>query len=80
MSDVLRKSGHNLYSVQTGDKVEFQVTKENAAVATLEGSFENGTLVLNKTEIDKKFTRALAGATAEKVLSEGTTKIRIQGK
>ena len=80
LSDVLRKSGHDLYSIQTGDKVEFQITRQNAKVESVVGSFDKGTLVLNNINVDKKFTRALAGATSEKVLSCGAQKIRIQGK
>jgi hypothetical protein len=80
LSDSLRKSGHDLYSVQTGDKVEFHITKQNAKVSSVNASFDKGTLVFGDLNVDKKFSRALAGATSEKVLSAGASKIRIQGR
>jgi hypothetical protein len=80
LSDSLRKSGHDLYSVQTGDKVEFHITKQNAKVSSVDASFDKGSLVFGEINIDKKFTRALAGATSEKALSANVSKIRIQGE
>lgn len=77
LSDELRKSGHDMYSVQTGDQIEFQVTRQNNHVASVVGNLEQGVLVFKDMNIDKKFTRALAGATSEKVLSCGAQKIRI---
>ena len=80
LSDTMRKSGHDLYSIQTGDKVEFHITRQNAKVSSVDGSFDKGVLVLNQIDIDKRFSRALAGATSEKVLQNGAKKIRIQVK
>lgn len=69
LSDSLRKSGHDIYSVQTGDKVEFQVTKQNVKVHSVEAVIDKGALTFGKMEIGKEFVRALSGATAEKALS-----------
>lgn len=80
LSDILRKSGHDLYSIQNGPQIEFQITKHNAKVSSVIGTLENDVLVFKDLEVDKQFTRALAGATSEKVLSCGAQKIRIEGK
>lgn len=80
LPDSLRKSGHDLYSIQTGSQIEFQVTKQNAKVQSVIGNLEQDTLIFKDMNIDKRFTRALAGATSEKVISCGAKKIRIQGK
>ena len=34
LSDDLRKSGHDIYSIQTGANVEFQITKHNTKLAS----------------------------------------------
>jgi len=36
LSDDLRKSGHDIYSIQNGSDVEFQITKQNMKVASLQ--------------------------------------------
>lgn len=76
LSDSLRKSGHDVYSVQNGEKVEFQVTKQNVKIHSVESLIKNGSLSFDKMEIGKEFTRALAGATAEKAMQCGV-KIKI---
>lgn len=80
LSDELRKTGHDIYSVQSGNEVEFQITKHNAQIHSVSGSLENDCMILKGMEVDKKFTRGLAGATTEKALECGAKKIRIQGK
>lgn len=80
LSDALRKSGHDVYSIQTGNQIEFQVTKQNSQVASVVGSLDKNVLVFKKMDLDKQFARALAGATSEKALSCGAQKIRIEGK
>lgn len=77
LSDSLRKSGHDVYSVQSGNKIEFQITKQNVKIHSIESAIKDGTLTFEKMKIGKEFTRALAGATAEKALQCGV-KIKIQ--
>jgi hypothetical protein len=77
LSDSLRKSGHDVYSVQNGDRVEFQITKQNTKLYSVESQLKDGALTFDKMKIGKEFTRALAGATAEKALQCGV-KIKIQ--
>lgn len=79
LSDTLRKSGHDVYSVHSGEKIEFHVTKHNAKVSSVTGTLEKGAIVIKEMNVGKEFTRALAGATAEKALSCGVN-IRIQRK
>lgn len=77
LSDSLRKSGHDVYSVQSGDNIEFQITKQNIKIHSVESAIKEGSMVFEKLKIGKQFTRALAGATAEKAMQCGV-KIKIQ--
>ena len=68
LSDDLRKSGHDIYSIQTANNVEFQITKNNLKVASVTGSIQNDALVINEIQFPKEFTKAMAGAATEKAL------------
>lgn len=80
LPDSLRKSGHDIYSIQTGEKIEFQITKQNAKVSSVMSVLEKNELIFNKINIDKQFIRALSGATAEKAFACSAQKIKIAGK
>lgn len=81
LSEDLKKSGHDIYSVQIGQNIEFQITKQDvkigSAVGTLKGEY---LMVEQEMNIAKEFSHALAGATAEKALSCGAGKVKIKGK
>lgn len=68
LSDDLRKSGHDIYSLHTANNVEFQITKNNLKVASVSGSIQNDSLIINEVQFPKEFAKALAGATTEKAL------------
>jgi|SRR5581483_179082 len=68
LSDSLRKSGHDIYSVQNGNDVEFHITKQNMKVSTVPGKIENDSLVLKELNIPREFSKAMAGATVEKAM------------
>ena len=80
LSDELRKSGHDVYSIQNDGNIEFQITKHNSQIHSVIGDVKNQELVFSDLGIDKKFARALAGATTEKALECGLKKIRIERK
>jgi len=80
LSEDLQKSGHDIYSIQSGSNIEFQVTKHDVKVASIQSSLESDSLVISELNIDKQYAPALAGATTEKALSCGAAKVRIQGK
>ncbi|HXN74924.1 MAG TPA: hypothetical protein VN855_00345 [Candidatus Acidoferrum sp.] len=69
LSDDLRKGGYDIFSIQNGQLVEFQITKQNAQVATVNGSISNDHLLIESLSIPKEFVKALAGATLEKSIS-----------
>jgi hypothetical protein len=79
LSDTLRKSGHDIYSVQTGSHIEFQVTKQNVKLSSVSSHIEDGALAFGDMKIGKEFTRALAGAASEKALECGVN-IKIKSK
>lgn len=79
LSEDLRKSGHDIFSVQNGPSIDFHVTKHNMKISTINGNLVENCLVLDKLNIDKEFARGLAGATTEKALSSGVFKIKVGG-
>jgi hypothetical protein len=80
LSDDLRKSGHDIYSVQNGPEVNFHITKHNLEVSSVKASLIEDALVINEMKMDKSFARAMAGATTEKALSLNASKIRVGAK
>lgn len=69
LSEDLRKSGHEIYSLQTGNEVEFHVTKQNSQIATVTGFHDGTHLTIETLNIPKEMTKALAGASVEKAIS-----------
>lgn len=68
LSDELKKGGYDVYSIQTGNDIEFQITKNNLKVSEVSGKIDTDYLCLNNLNIPKQFTKALAGATVEKAV------------
>jgi len=80
LSEDLRKSGHDVYSIQKGDNVEFHVTKNNINVSSVKGIIEKNALRIQSLNTSKEFSRALAGAATEKALSSGAATIKVDRK
>lgn len=77
LSDELRKSGHDLYSIQDGKDIDFQVTKYNINVSKVKATIQDNALVVTNISMPKEFSHAMAGATSEKALGCGVKKIVI---
>ena len=73
----LRKSGHDIYSIQKGPIVNFHITKRDVNLVSTKAQIQNQTLVLADLTIPKEFVSAMAAATAEKAVSCGATKVKI---
>lgn len=69
LSDELRKSGHDIFSIQTGPAVEFSICKYNLQVASTNASIDGQHLLMENLSIPKEFTKAMAGASVEKAIS-----------
>jgi hypothetical protein len=69
LSDDLRKSGHGIFSIQSGPSVEFQITKHNTNISSVKGNIDSDSLLLSSLNIPKEFSKAMAGATLEKAIS-----------
>lgn len=80
LSEDLKKSGHDVYSIQSGTNIEFQITKHDVKIGNVQATLEKDAIVVKSMNIAKEFSHALAGATTEKALSCGAAKVRIQGK
>lgn len=80
LSEELRKSGHDIYSVQKGPDIQFHVTKYSTKIGTVVGHLQEDSIVIDQMAAPKEFARALAGATAEKALESGAKKLKIDPK
>lgn len=69
LNEDLRKSGHDIFSIQTGNAVEFQITKHNSTVASANGYIDSDNLSINELNIPQEFSKAMAGATVEKAIA-----------
>jgi hypothetical protein len=78
LSDELRKSGHDIYSIQTNDDIEFQITKHNLKIASIHTRLQDKELYIPELNIPKEFTRALAGATTEKAIACNSKAIKVK--
>jgi hypothetical protein len=78
LSNDLRKSGHDIYSIQTGNSIEFQITKNNMSVASVSSSIQDDSLLIDELKFPKEFAKAMAGATTEKALDCKMKKIKVK--
>lgn len=78
LTDSLRKSGHDVYSVQNGNNIEFFVTKQNIKVGSASGSIEDKHLVIRYLDSPKEFVTPISAAVSEKALSSGLKGVRIK--
>lgn len=78
LSDNLRKSGHDIYSVQDGNNIEFYVTKQNIKVSSVNSSIEDSYLVVNPKGVLKEHVNAISAAVSEKALGSGLKGVRVK--
>jgi hypothetical protein len=78
LTDDLRKSGHDIFSVQNGDVVDFYITKQSIKIGMAKGSLDSDKLVINSIDAPKEFLPGLSGAVAEKVLSSGLKGMKVK--
>jgi hypothetical protein len=78
LSDDLRKSGYDIYSIQKGNDIEFVVTKMNIQVGRANSSIENDCLMIKSLDVSKEYVTAMSAAVSEKALSSGVKKVRIK--
>src|ERR1035437_2754097 len=71
LSDDLRKSGHDIYSVQNGDQIDFYVTKQNIKVGGASGRISENKMLISSLTASQDMVQALSGAVSEKALSSG---------
>ena len=78
LSEDLRQSGHDIYSVQNGSQIDFYITKHNALVSMTKTEMQDGKVTISDLNFSEEFAQAMAGATVEKAISCSADKIRIQ--
>jgi hypothetical protein len=81
LSEDLRKTGHDIYSVQTGNEIDFQITKHGIKVLSVGARLGDEILNVEKTTLPQQFVRAVSGATVEKCASSGAKSVHfVPGK
>jgi hypothetical protein len=80
LTEDMRKSGHDIFSVQNGPDITLYLTKHNVKIGTVSGHLQENNVVIKEINAPKEFSRALAGATSEKALACGARKLRIEAK
>ena len=78
LTEELIKSGYEIYSLQNVNSIDFHITKEGVKQSEIKSVISNEALFIPELKTDVVFSRALAGATLEKALSNGVKKIKIQ--
>jgi len=78
LSDSLRKSGHDIYSIQNGSNVDFYVTKQNIKVGSANAVVSGDKLVIDNIQTSKEFVQALSSAVSEKALSSGLKDVKVK--
>jgi hypothetical protein len=79
LSDDLRKSGHEIHSIQSDSHISFHVTKHGIKVADVDTYVQDKVLVFPSLKAPKEFSRGLAGAATEKSIVLGLDKLKIEG-
>lgn len=78
LSDDLRKSGHDIYSIQNGNEVDFYITKLNVKVGAAKGSIDSQGLLIKDANIPKEFSHGISAAFSEKALGSNLKKVRFE--
>jgi len=68
LSDELRKSGHDIYSVEEANSVNFYITRHDVKVHEVNVAKDKGFLTVSELKIPKEFSRGMAGAATEKAV------------
>lgn len=80
LSDDLRKSGYDIFSIQNGPEIEFQITRNNFKISSTKATLSEEALNIPKLEFSKEFIEAMSGAATEKALSSNAKQINIYRK
>lgn len=78
LTNDLRKSGHDIYSIQNGNDIEFHITKQNIKVSCTNSSIKDNHLFIDPTTVKKEYISAISAAVSEKALSSGLKGVRIK--
>lgn len=78
LTSTLRKSGHDIYSIQNGNEIQFFLTKHDIKVGCANGSIKDNKLEISLLSVPKECINAISAAVSEKVLSTGLKGVRIK--
>lgn len=77
LSHDLRKSGHDIYSVQKGSQITFHITKQNVDISKVDGYLENDYILFKNINFPKEFAKSIAGACVEKAITCKAKKLKL---
>lgn len=78
LSEDLRKSGHEIHSIQSGNSISYHISKLGIKVLDVETYIQDKTIVIPYLKADKKFVKCLAGAVTEKAAALKLSKLKIE--
>lgn len=78
LSDDLRKSGHDLFSIQNGNDIEFYLTKQSLEVGNVSTQVVGNTLYINPKGPFECPYKQFSGAISEKALSMGIKNVKVK--
>jgi hypothetical protein len=78
LSDDLRKSGHDIYSIQNGNEIDFFVTKQDIRVGSVSSFIENSNLIIESLNVSKEYINAVSSAVSEKALCSNLKEVKIK--
>jgi hypothetical protein len=76
----LLKSGHDIYAVQSGNNVEFQITKQDIKIGNVKANVEGSDLVIKEMSMQKQFAASIASAATKQADLMGGLKVRVSLK
>jgi hypothetical protein len=76
----LRKSGHDIYSIQNGNNIQFHITKHQLRIASPSCVLDKNNTLTITVDFPKQFSRAFSAAALEKAASCGAERIAIRRK
>jgi hypothetical protein len=78
LSDDLRKSGHDIYSIRDQGVVDFYITKQNIKVASAQGVVVGDVMLIKSLDSSQEFVPCLSGAVSEKALGMGLKGMKVR--
>jgi hypothetical protein len=78
LTDDLRKSGYDIYSIKDGIGIDFFITHQDIRIGSAHSVVIGDLLLVKSLDVSKDFVDCLSAAVSEKALSEGLKGVRVK--